>query len=148
MMADLTREQKKEWAAILFLKENLTQQEIAEKVGTTRQTISKWVNSEKWEERKAGITLTREEQIKNLYRQVAEINDVISGREKGQRYATTLEADTLSKLSGAIKKMETETGIAEMISVATRFVEFLRPVDLDKAKEFTRLFDLFIKQNL
>jgi transcriptional regulator with XRE-family HTH domain len=147
-MADLTREQKKEWAAMLFLKENLTQQEIAEKVGTTRQTISKWANSEKWEERKAGITLTREEQIKNLYRQVAEINDVIAEREKGQRYATTLEADTLSKLSGAIKKMETETGIAEMISVATRFIEFLRPVDLDKAKDFTRLFDLFIKQNI
>ena len=147
-MADLTIKQKKEWAAMLYLKENLTQAEIAEKVGVSKVTMHKWVKGEKWEERKAGITLTREEQIKNLYRQVAEINDVIAGREKGKRFATTGEADTLSKLSGAIKKMETETGIADIISVGTRFVEFLRTIDLDKAKDTARLFDIFIKQNI
>jgi len=147
-MADLTIKQKKEWAAMLYLKENLMQAEIAEKVGVSKVTMNKWVKGEKWEERKAGITLTREEQIKNLYRQVAEINDVIAGREKGKRFATSTEADTLSKLSGAIKKMETETGIADIISVGTRFVEFLRPIDLEKAKEITRLFDIFIRQNL
>ena len=147
-MADLTIKQKKEWAAMLYLKENLTQAEIAEKVGVSKVTMNKWVKGEKWEERKAGITLTREEQVKNLYRQVAEINEVIAGREKGKRFATTSEADTLSKLSGAIKKMETETGIADIISVGTRFIEFLRPIDLDKAKDITRLFDIFIKQNL
>jgi len=133
---------------MLYLKENLMQAEIAEKVGVSKVTMNKWVKGEKWEERKAGITLTREEQIKNLYRQVAEINDVIAGREKGKRFATSTEADTLSKLSGAIKKMETETGIADIISVGTRFVEFLRPIDLEKAKEITRLFDIFIRQNL
>jgi len=147
-MADLAIKQKKEWAAMLYLKENLTQAEIAEKVGVSKVTMNKWVKAEKWEERKVGITLTREEQIKNLYRQVAEINDVIAGREKGKRFATTSEADTLSKLSGAIKKMETETGIADIISVGTRFIEFLRPIDLDKAKDITRLFDIFIRQNL
>jgi len=147
-MADLTIKQKKEWAAMLYLKENLTQAEIAEKVGVSKVTMNKWVKGEKWEERKAGITLTREEQIKNLYRQVAEINDLIANREKGKRFATSTEADTLSKLSGAIKKMETETGIADIISVGTRFVEFLRPIDLEKAKETTRLFDIFIRQNL
>jgi uncharacterized protein YjcR len=147
-MADLTMKQKREWASMLYLKENLTQQEIADKVGTSRVTINKWAKDEKWSERKAGFTITREEQIKNLYRQIAEINDVIVAREKGKRFATSNEADTLSKLSSAIKKMETETGIAEIVSVGTRFVEFMRSIDLDKAKEFTHLFDLFIKQNL
>jgi transcriptional regulator with XRE-family HTH domain len=147
-MADLTGKQKKEWAAMLYLKENLTQQEIADKVGTTRVTVNKWAKDEKWAERKAGFTITREEQIKNLYRQIAEINDVIVNRDKGERFASPTEADTLSKLSSAIKKMETETGIAEIVSVGTRFLEFLRTIDLDKAKEFTQFFDIFIKQNL
>jgi transposase-like protein len=147
-MTELTIKQKKEWAAMLYLKESLTQVEIAEKVGVSKVTVNKWVKAEKWEERKSGITLTREEQIKNFYRQVSEINEVIAGRDKGKRYATTTEADTLSKLAGAIKKMETETGIADIISVGTRFIEFLRPIDLDKAKDTTRLFDIFIKQNL
>ena len=39
-MADLTNKQKKEWAGMLYLKENLTQQEIAEKVGVSRITVN------------------------------------------------------------------------------------------------------------
>ena len=66
---------------MLFLKDNLTQQEIAEKVGVARQTVSRWAKEEKWEEHKVGITLTREEQIANLHRQVAEINKGIAARE-------------------------------------------------------------------
>ena len=48
-MADLTIKQKKEWAAMLYLKENLTQVEIAEKTGVSKVTINKWVKGEKWE---------------------------------------------------------------------------------------------------
>ncbi len=147
-MANLSNAQKKEWAGTLYLKENLTQAEIAEKVGVSRITINKWIKAEKWEERKVGITLTREEQIGHLYRQVAEINKSINNKKDGERYADTKEADILGKLSSAIKKMETDIGIADIISVGTRFVEWLRPVDLEKAKEITRLFDAFIKDSI
>ena len=73
-MADLSNAQKKEWAKTLYLRENLTQQEIAERVGVSRVTVSNWVRAGKWEGQKAGLTLTRQEQVANLYRQVAEIN--------------------------------------------------------------------------
>ena len=59
-MADLTNKQKKEWAGMLYLKENLTQQEIADKVGVSRITVNKWIKAEMWEQQKTGITLTRE----------------------------------------------------------------------------------------
>ena len=143
MATDLTIAQKKEYAGVLYLKDNLTQQEIAEKVGVSRQTLSKWIKAEKWEERKVGITLTREDQISNLHRQVAEINKVIMEREAGKRYATPSEADT-----AAIKKMESDVGIADIISVGMRFINWLRPVDMNKAKEFTGLWDMFIKDSL
>ncbi len=82
-MADLTNAQKKEWAKTLYMRENLTQQEIAERVGVSRVTVSNWVRAGKWEEQKAGLTLTRQEQVANLYRQVAEINRAISARAEG-----------------------------------------------------------------
>lgn len=148
MTTELTLAQKKEYAGMLYLKENLTQQEIAEKVGIARQTLSKWIKAEKWEERKTGITLTREQQIANLHRQVAEINKVIAEREPGKRYATPSEADTLGKLAAAIKKMETDVGLADIISVGMRFLNWLRPVDFEQAKSITRLWDAFIKDNL
>ena len=147
-MADLTNAQKKEWAKTLYMRENLTQQEIAERVGVSRVTVSNWVRAGKWEEQKAGLTLTRQEQVANLYRQVAEINRAISARAEGERFPNSREADILGKLSAAIRNMEQETGIADIISVLTGFIEWLRPFDLEKAKELTRLADAYIKDKL
>lgn len=107
-MAELTSQQKKDYARTLYLKDNLTQQEIADKVGVSRQTIIRWMAAEQWEKLKAGITLGREQQIANLHRQVMELNDLILSRPEGKRFATPAEADTLGKLAAAIKKMETE----------------------------------------
>lgn len=147
-MADLTNAQKKEWAKTLYLRENLTQQEIADRVGVSRVTVSNWVRSGKWEEQKAGLTLTRQEQVANLYRQVAEINRSISARAEGERFPNSKEADILGKLSAAIRNMEQEMAIADIISALTGFIEWLRPLDLDKAKELTRLVDAYIKDKL
>ena len=147
-MANLTKVQKKDWAKTLYLRENLTQQEIADRVGVSRVTVSNWTRAGKWEEQKAGLTLTRQEQVANLYRQVAEINRAISARAEGERYPNSKEADILGKLSASIRNMEQETGIADIISVLTGFIEWLRPLDLDKAKELTRLADAYIKDKL
>ncbi len=147
-MADLTNAQKKEWAKTLYLRENLTQQEIADRVGCSRVTVSNWVRAGKWEEQKVGITLTRQEQVGNLYRQVAEINRTIAGRPEGERYATSKEADILGKLAAAISKMEQEIGIADIISVLTGLIEWLRPYDIERAKELTRIADAYIKDKL
>lgn len=147
-MTDLSNAQKKEWAKTLYMRENLTQQEIADRVGCSRVTVSNWVRAGKWEEQKAGITLTRREQVANLYRQVAEINRAIAGKPEGERFASSREADILGKLAAAISKMEQEAGIADIINVLTDFIEWLRGSDLDKAREITRLADAYIKDKL
>lgn len=147
-MADLTNAQKKEWAKTLYLRENLTQQEIAERVAVSRVTVSNWCRAGKWEEQKVGLTLTRQEQVSNLYRQVAEINRAIAERDEGERFATSKEADILGKLAAAISKMEQEIGIADKISVLTDLINWMRAADLEKAKELTRIADAYIKDKL
>lgn len=148
MAAQLTGKQKREWARLLYIRENLTQQEIADKVGSSRVSVSKWIRDGKWEEMKVGLTLTKDEQINNIYRQIADINKNISLRKDGQRYATPAEADTIGKLSAAIKKLEGDIGIADMVSVGIRFLEWIRKADLQKAKETTALWDAFIKEQI
>ena len=147
-MAELTNTQKKEWAKSLYLRESMTQQELADRVGVSRVTISNWIKDGKWEEYKAGLTLTRQEQVANLYRQVAEINRAIAERPEGERYATSKEADILGKLSSAISKMEQEVGIADKIAVLTGFIEWLRGIDVEKAKELVGIADTYIKDCL
>ncbi len=144
-MAKMTSEQMRRWALTMYLNESRTQAEIAEACGVSRQTVIRWAKTDKWDEHKVSLTMTREEQIKNLQRQIAEINNGILDREAGRRFATPKEADTIAKLTTAINKLETETGIHEIVGVAQRFIAWLRPVDLELTKTFTRLFDKFIK---
>lgn len=148
LMGNLTNRQKRDLARVLFCKENLTMQEVAERMGVSRQSVSRWAKEDKWEEQKAGVTLTKEEQIKNLYRQITELNNAILDREEGTRFATIAEADTISKLSAAIKKLEGESGIADIISVGIKFIEWVRKADVSRARELAEIWDLFVKDQL
>lgn len=147
-MAALRNDQKKALAKDIYLLGSYTLEEIAQKVETTRQTVSRWAKAEGWDELKAGMTIGREQILKNLYRQINEINTNINAREQGQRHASSKEADILMKLSAAIKKMEDDVGISELISSGTRFTDWLRKVDLDKAKDFIGYWDAFIKDQI
>ena len=131
-MAQGKSDQTRQWARSMYLHENRTQQEIADAVGVTRQTVIRWAKL----------------QIKNIYHQLSEINQTILGREDGKRFATSKEADTIAKLTDAIKKLETEIGIHDVVSVAERFIGWLRPIDVDQTKVFVDLFDKFIKSLL
>lgn len=147
-MAELKNEQKKALAKDIYLLGSFTFEEIAAKVGCARQTVARWAKNEGWDELKAGMTIGREQILKNLYRQIEEMNSMISSREKGKRHADTREADILMKLSAAIKKMEDDAGISELVSSGIRFSDWLRKVDLEKAKEFVRLWDAFLKEQI
>ena len=140
----------RQWAKSMYLYENRTQQEIADACGVTRQTIIRWAKADKWDELKVSMTMTREEQIKSLQRQLSEMNRSISERkaEDGPRYATPKEADIICKLTDAINKLETDIGIHDIVSVANRFIQWLRPTDPDLTKTFVGVFDKFIKSLL
>ncbi|MBD9165896.1 MAG: DDE transposase family protein [Parabacteroides johnsonii] len=148
MSSGLTNKQKKDWAKMLYLNEHITQKEIAERVNVNKMTIGKWVKEGKWEEMKTAVSITKKEQLANLYRQIAEINKAILGRPEGERYATPKEADAINKLAAAIEKLEKETGIADIISVSKGFLDWLRKTDIDKAKELSSYFDAYIKDRL
>ena len=133
-------------AKLLFLYESLTQKEIAARVGVSEVTLSKWANLEKWDSLRVSITITKEEQLKSLYRQLSAMNNAIA--ERDQKYANAAEADAISKLANAIDKMETDIGVSDMVSVGKKWLTWLRNYDLKKAQEITPLFDAFIKNSL
>ena len=68
--------------------------------------------------------------------------------ERGDKYATSAEADTINKLSAAIAKMEGDYGIADIISVSKQILFWLRKRDPQKAIELSYYFDEFVKEKL
>lgn len=139
---------KKITAKALFITGQYQQKEIAEMVGVTVQTVSRWANSEKWDIELASITITKGQQLARIYSQINEINGAITQREPGKRYANAGEADTLVKLSTAAKKLETETGVSDIVDVSIGLLEWVRSFDTEKAKEISDIFDGYIKSKM
>ena len=145
MAKELNREAKKKLAKELFLTNKHQQKEIAKMVGVAENTIGRWVKDGKWELLRANLTTTKESVLSNWYAQLAEMNKDIAGRDEGQRFATSSESDRMIKISAAIKKLETETGIAEAISVCTKVCEFIRGYDVKESQRISDHFNAFIE---
>lgn len=146
MVKSLELEQKKEWAKLLFLKENITQQEIADRVGVSRITINKWVKE--WENLKLNLLQTREERISSTLAQLDELDRSIAGKEEGKRFPTASEADIRRKLTADLEALEQDASIRDIYNVSRGLLDWLRQVDLARAKELSDYFDAYIKEKL
>lgn len=102
-MADLRSEQKKMLAREIYLLGNYTYEEIAQKVGAQRQTISRWAKAGNWDNLKAGMTVTREAILSRMYQQLNNMNSAILEREPSKRHPDTKEADVMVKLPRQLK---------------------------------------------
>lgn len=166
-MGTLTTDQKKSLAKELYIQGTYTYAEIAEKVGSTRQTISKWAEQGKWDELKTYMTAGRESILKGLYAQIDMINQCVKERGKlvdldrkdpnNKKYdpnkaiqmgPTAQEADKLVKLANAIKKLENDCGIAGLVDAGMRFINYMRTVDLEEAKKIAKFWDIFLTEQM
>jgi transcriptional regulator with XRE-family HTH domain len=141
---------KKDWAKLLYTKEGLSQREVAGRTGVSTVTINKWVNANEaeWDKLRKSLLVTRDEQLRRLYMQLDELNTHIMERVKGSRFANSKEADTINKLTVAIRTLETDASIADIVEVCKRVLNYLRPISPEKAREMAMIFDDFIKETL
>lgn len=148
MAKELNREAKKKLAKELYLTNKHQQKEIAGMVSVAENTIGRWVKEGKWELLRANLTTTKESVLSNWYAQLAALNKIIADRPENERFPTSSESDRMIKISAAIKKLETETGIAEITSVCIGLCEFVRQYDVDKAKEISDHFNAYIESKI
>jgi transcriptional regulator with XRE-family HTH domain len=144
----LKNSQKKEWAQFLITKEGMTQKEAAEKVGVSGVTMNKWYRDGEWAKLKQSMLVTRQEQLNRLYMQLEELNNHIMKREEGERFANSKEADSISKLAIAIKTMETEASIADIVEVSKRLLNWMRKYNDSRTVEIANIFNDFIKDSM
>lgn len=157
-------------AKTLFLskKENLTVKEIAERVGVRPSTVSNWIKRGNWKKLRQSLMVTRQQQISDMYDQLEILNNHIKTRPviydtpdklpKGKckedypikvgNFPNSKEANTQISITNNIKKLETETSIAEIYEVATSFCDFVKPQDFDLYKTLVPLFDTFIQEKI
>ena len=141
----MTKDQLKDFSKLLYIRERLTQKEVATRAGVSEQTMSKWVNDGGWERLRRSLLVTKSEQIGRLYEQIENLTQSI---QDGTGVADTKQADILTKLTAAIKNLETEVSIGERVEVGMEFCDFVRQNAPEKSGEVVSLFDSFIKSML
>jgi uncharacterized protein YjcR len=80
-------EKLKDYAKILYTRDKLTQEEVAERTGVHANTINKWVADGNWKKLQRNFILTRQEQLAFMMDELIELNASIMQKPKGKRFA-------------------------------------------------------------
>lgn len=145
----MNRDVQKDFARTLYLTDSTaTQKEIAQRTGVSEQTLSKWVNADGWDKLRRSKLASRQNALSNAYDQLENLNRVIMAREEDQRFANAKEADTIVKLSAAIRQLETQLSVADVMDIGMHFVQHVRQVAPEKTQDVLDLYDSFIKATL
>ncbi|MDB0602630.1 hypothetical protein PL373_16130 [Tenacibaculum maritimum] len=152
-MARLTKEEtrrRKEHAKKLYLDPNqkFTIEEMADRVGVTPKTLSKWIDSENWKKLKIGLATSKSQALQDFYEELLAINEVIKSRDKGEKFASFKEAQQRRQLIKDIKAFETETSVAEIYEVGRKFLDYLKPLNPDVFKQVMPFYDAFLRDNI
>lgn len=146
MPESISLSSRKELAKTLYISDHgITQKEIAERVGVSEKTIGKWIKNDNWEKLRTSLLLTKEAELARMYEQLRELNTSILKKEEGERYANSKEADTMVKLTSAIKALETDVSAAEAMETLKGLINMVRVEDQTLAKSITKWADIYVK---
>lgn len=148
MGKELSLQQKKDLAKAVFMTDDLSQQELAEKVGVSKPTINKWIGEGKWKDLKQMSNATEAEQLKKFISQLDELNKSIGNRPEGERFPSYTEVSIATQLTKAIKQFKGDGSLVDLIFFNKRFIDFLRKHHTDKVKEITLLLNQFVNENV
>lgn len=116
-------EDKKDYARLLYM-QGEQQKVIAEKVGVSAQTITKWVNVGGWVEQRAAQNITRPELVNKLLRTVDKIIEAVNDSDDPD--AANGLGDKLAKFAATIEKLDKHTSIVDVIEVFMAFSKWLQ----------------------
>lgn len=115
-------EKKRSLARTLFMS-GMEQAEIAEKVGISRVTISKWCVADGWKEARAAKSVTRPELVNKLLLTIDAL--ITQVNESGDPTAMAGLGDKLAKLSSVIEKLDKKASVVDAIGVFMAFSKWL-----------------------
>lgn len=142
----LSASQKKEFAKTLYFNnKDLTQKDIAERVDVTEKTMGKWIVEGEWEILRRSMLTSKSEQIARLYIIVNAVTDRIDEMEG---VGDTKMADMMIKYTAAIKNLETDTGIADMVDTMMAFGTYVQRHYPEHFKLITEMSDSFVMEKL
>lgn len=142
-MAEISNDKKREIAEDMYIRLGLTGREIAENLGVTEQTVSRWKKGREgeksWDDRKTESQLTPLK-IKELLLKEAE--KLAKGEE------SNVKADQLSKIMSAIDQLDKKINVRTVMDVFREFDNWMAEQEPTMAIQFTKFHKLFLQYRI
>ena len=145
-------EKKKSLGRALYLS-GMEQTEIADKIGISRVTVSKWCSAEGWKEARAAKSITRPELVNKLLLTIDKLIEQVNASEDANLIAGL--GDKLAKLSSVIEKLDKKANVVDAIEVFMAFskwLEYRSQTDPDVTPELMRVInkyqDMYITEQM
>lgn len=145
-------ENKKALGRTLFLS-GMELTEIAERISVSRQTVSKWANSEGWKEARAAKNITRPELVNKLLLTIDKL--ITSVNESDDPTLIAGLGDRLAKLSSVIEKLDKKANVVDAIEVFMAFNRWIQDqacydpeITPELIKAINKYQNLFLKDKM
>lgn len=142
-MTKAEMEKKKSLARSLYLA-GMEQTEIADKVGVSRVTVSKWSTADGWKEARAAKQITRPELVNKLLLTIDTLIEQVHDSKDPTMIAGL--GDKLAKLSSVIEKLDKKANVVDAIEVFmafSRWMEYRSQTDPEITPELLKAINKY-----
>jgi DNA-binding XRE family transcriptional regulator len=119
----MANKETKELARLYFMRGE-TQKSIANKIGVTEKTVSRWVDKEGWAEKRAAENITRPELVNKLLITINKLIEQVNESDDPDLISGL--GDKLSKLSTTIEKLDKKANVVDAIEVFMAFGKWMQ----------------------
>ena len=148
----MANKETKELARLYFMRGE-TQKSIANKIGVTEKTVSRWVDKEGWAEKRAAENITRPELVNKLLITINKLIEQVNESDDPDLISGL--GDKLSKLSTTIEKLDKKANVVDAIEVFMAFgkwMQYRSSFDSEITPELLRAInkyqDLYISEQI
>ena len=106
--------QKYEYAYLLYM-QRVPQKEIAERVGVSQQTLTKWKDDGGWELKRVARTVSRDQIVNKTLMRINELLDSEEG----------FNGDEFAKLSSQLEKIKGGYTMDDVADILTKFGDYI-----------------------
>lgn len=144
---------KKERAKLYYIQGD-TQKEIAEKIGASENTVSKWARDGSWGKLRAGSKITRTELVNKNLELIAKLLDNVMMSDDPTNESTKV-SDQISKLAASIERLDKKTNVVNEIDSFMNFNRWLQKrISFDKSlspellKDINKYQDIYVSEKM
>lgn len=147
-------ETKKDLARLYYMQGEI-QEVIADKVGVSRNTISRWAEQGGWSTKRAAVSITRPEIVTKTLSLIGRLIDKLNSETDLDLVDVGRIVDQLCKLSATIERIDKKANVVDAIETFTalnKWLESRMEWDDELTPEFMRTLaryqDLFISEQV